>query len=194
MSGSPPPTSPPATPPSGAPAAPPYVYPPPPPPPPPGWAPAPPPRPSDHSPLLIIVVVVVVIVVALAAVGFYLAFVVAHQVSQTTQATVTGATWTFVYQGSTSGYLGSSSSSCGGCPYSGFVGTTFSLTLHLASTDTTSSHSITIVSIDAPFTFVSTSPALPASVSVGNPLTLTVTIEYPVTPGSYALTGTIYTS
>ncbi len=144
---------------------------------------------------MIIIVVVVVIVVALAAVGFYFVYLATRQASQTVQATVTDATWDLVYTGSSSGYFGSTPlSSCNGCPHTGFVGSSFTITLHLTSTDSVSSHSVTSVTVDPPFTLFSVTPTLPTSVSPGGSTTLALTIQYPFSSGSYSLTGTIYTS
>lgn len=144
---------------------------------------------------MIIIVVVVVVVVALAALGFYFVYLAARQAGQTVQATVTDATWDFVYAGSSSGYFGSTPlSSCNICPHTGFVGAGFTLTLHLTNTDTANSHSITRVTVDPPFTLYGVTPTLPAPVSAGGSTTLVLTIQLPFSSGSYSLTGSVFAS
>ncbi len=134
---------------------------------------------------------VVVIVVARAAVGLYFAFVSIHQVVQSSQVTVQNASWQISYQGATSGYLTSSDLSCHSCPLTGFVGSTFLYSLYLTNSNGTTAHTILNVTVQPPFSIVSTFPSVPFSIDPAHSASLTLTIERAVTPGTYTLYGTI---
>ena len=140
--------------------------------------------------MLVVVIVVVVVVIALAAVGIYFFVLSVRQVVQTTQATVTGATWEIDYAGGSGTFFGpSNQSACSSCPETGLVGSTFTVTRTFMNLATAQSHALTTVSVDAPFTLVTTSPpSFPVSVLPGASVTLTLTVTYPPFPGSYSLT------
>ena len=152
-------------------------------------APAPPPPKKSKTGLYVViaVVVIVVVIIAIAATAALVNNAAASQV------TVNGEDWTVNYNGATSGYFGPSPQSFT-TTYTGTAGSTFTYTLDLTSSATFYTHSVTSVTVAAPFALSSESPTFPVSVTPGGNLVLTLTITMPSSGGSYVLNGAINTS
>ena len=83
---------------------------------------------------------------------------------------------------------------CDRCPANVTPGGTWSASLDLTNADTAHAHSITNLTIGAPFVVLLVSPSLPYSLSPGASVALEVQLQVPSTPGSYFLDGSIGTS
>jgi hypothetical protein len=144
--------------------------------------------------VLIVVLVVVVVVVVLAAFALWAVTMIASPVSTFTRVTVTAASWSII--GDSTDFA-SSSLTCGSqCPITVFTGSSFSYTLALVNSDSSSAHNVTSIDVNYPFTMSSLdiSPALPYTVAAGGHVSFVLTITASTIGGSYTLTGSVTTS
>lgn len=149
---------------------------------------APPPPPAKRmgagAKILVLLIVVGIILVGLWYFGIF-----------TPTVKVTAANWTIDYGGSILHWFsGSPSVACTACPITTLAGATFTLTFTLEANAFMGNHPVDNVTIAAPFTFASISPALPYTVNAGQTRSFIVSIKAPTTGGDYILSGTIETS
>jgi hypothetical protein len=150
----------------------------------------PPPKKSNTA--LIVVLIVVVVVVVLAVLAWYAITVMLAPAQNLTRVTITSASWTI--SGDSTDFA-SSSLACGNrCPMTVFVGTQFTYTFTLHNTDALSAHNVTSISVGTPFTLVSSTPVLPATIPASSSTTFQLSIAASTIGGSYTLAGVIYTS
>lgn len=158
---------------------------------------APPPKKSNTALIVVIILVVVVVVIAIAWYAFTLLL---SPVSNATNGTVTGVSFTVNYPGSTSYFGTSPLTSCTTCPIHVTITNTFMYTLSLTNSDSVA-HNVTDVSLTAfqfQFTLVNANPdptsATPLVINPGATGNIVLTVQYTGLTGSNVLTGTITTT
>jgi|SRR5271155_3938266 len=106
---------------------------------------------------------------------------------------VAGVSWTIDYAGTSIGYFGSNPlNGCLPCSEPGNPGGWYSLALFVVNNGSTN-HTIESANVDPPFISEGVSPALPWIVAPGATAYVSVIVEYPIAPGSYAISGTVTT-
>ena len=153
---------------------------------------SPPPRKSHARAVVVIIIAVVVIILlvvflAFSGVGGYLSAAPAPPVS------IQGLNIQFSYTGTTNGYFNNQYSTVS-CPTSATPGSTINCQVNLYSSATIFSHDVDDFGASTPFTYESSTPPLPYSMSPGQSATFTVNVGIPSTTGTYTLTITVTTN
>lgn len=114
----------------------------------------------------------------------------------TSRVTITGAVWTIVYFGPAVGYFGASpDTTCQSCPQTVAPEASFVFSLTVTNHDPTTTHYVRSVGLNPTNGFVITDvPNLPAAVSPGGTVTVSVDLTAPLGGGNYVLHGSFETS
>jgi hypothetical protein len=81
---------------------------------------------------------------------------------------------------------------CNACPFNDTPGALWIWSFNLTNTDA-SSHTLTAITIEAPFVLESDTPTLPYTLAAYGSVTCTLELSTPTNPGAYFLTGTVDT-
>jgi len=144
----------------------------------------------EDAPTRALEVILLAIIVGAAVGGSIVTYVVAAQPAEEVTVGVCHGEIpaSFVYSGSSSGFM---SSSYGIHPayceaMDGSPGFVFSSTLFLHSSDSSAAHTVQAVRLDGPFVLASMSPGLPSAIAPGGNLSFSLSIQAPQAAGSYS--------
>jgi hypothetical protein len=136
--------------------------------------------------------IVAIVVVAVVLVGglALLAWAAANE-----RFTCPGVEWTVHYNGSGSGYFGTSpQTGCLGYPTTGTDGYEITVLLTLTNAAPSTSHQVSSISVASPSTLNLIAPALPITLPPGRSANLTLEVTIPTLKGDYVVHGVIDTS